>query len=256
VMFAGEGVADSENFQFHTDYFMVTIRRFLPRSETGSGRDSGLSADSYRGGRSWYTLTMLKVRLNLDKMPHANFPTRFGEFEIQGFENEINGEHAIALVKGEVAACDAPLVRIHSQCFTGDTLHSLRCDCGDQLEHALQAISRAKAGILIYQMQEGRGIGLINKLMAYQLQDQGIDTVEANIQLGFNADERDYEFCAEILKYLEADSIRLMSNNPDKIQSLESYGIRVVERIPLIVQSSPFCRNYMMTKKVKMGHLL
>jgi GTP cyclohydrolase II len=124
------------------------------------------------------------------------------------------------------------------------------------LEHALRAISSEEAGILIYQMQEGRGIGLINKLMAYQLQDQGIDTVEANLQLGFDADERDYQFCAEILKHLGVRSVRLMSNNPDKIQALEGFGIRVVERVPLIVQSSPVCRHYMMTKKVKMGHLL
>jgi 3,4-dihydroxy 2-butanone 4-phosphate synthase/GTP cyclohydrolase II len=199
---------------------------------------------------------MQRVKLNTNKLPKAKFPTRFGNFEIKGFENVINGEQAIALQKGEISSCDHPLVRIHSQCFTGDTLHSFRCDCGDQLEHALRAISEAEAGILIYQMQEGRGIGLINKLMAYQLQDQGIDTVEANLQLGFDADERDYEFCAEILKFLGVSSVRLMSNNPDKIRALESYGIAVEERVPLIVQTSPVCRDYMMTKKVKMGHLL
>jgi len=212
--------------------------------------------NSNRVQRSWYTLSMQRVRLNQEKLPHASFPTRFGNFEIKGFENVVDGEQAIALVKGEITSCKDPLVRIHSQCFTGDTLHSFRCDCGDQLEHALRAISENDGGILIYQMQEGRGIGLINKLMAYQLQDQGIDTVEANLKLGFDADERDYEFCAEILKHLEVFSIRLMSNNPDKICGLESFGIKVVERVPLIVQSSPVCRDYMMTKKVKMGHLL
>jgi 3,4-dihydroxy 2-butanone 4-phosphate synthase/GTP cyclohydrolase II len=199
---------------------------------------------------------MLTVAVNPEKVAQAKFPTRYGEFEIYGFESEIDGEQSVALVKGDPGSSEIPLVRIHSQCFTGDTLNSLRCDCGDQLENALRQISQVGCGILIYQMQEGRGIGLINKLRAYQLQDLGVDTVEANLQLGFDADERNYEFCAEILRFLRVKAVRLLSNNPDKIRGLEDAGIQVVERVPLIVQSSPFCRDYLRTKKEKMGHLL
>ncbi len=199
---------------------------------------------------------MLRVVLNPEKVPRVNFPTRFGNFEILGFENELDGEQAVALVKGDLDESGVPLVRIHSQCFTGDTLHSLRCDCGDQLEHALERIAREAPGILIYQMQEGRGIGLVNKLRAYALQDQGIDTVDANLRLGFEADERTYGFCAEILKFLRVLSVRLLSNNPDKIRGLETSGIRVIERVPLVVQSSSLCSGYLKTKKERMGHLL
>jgi len=199
---------------------------------------------------------MLRPVLDPERIPRANFPTRFGNFEILGFESELDGEQAVALLKGDLKESEAPLVRIHSQCFTGDTLHSLRCDCGDQLEHALERISREAPGVLIYQMQEGRGIGLVNKLRAYELQDQGIDTVDANLRLGFDADERNYEFCAEILKFLGILSVRLLSNNPDKIRGLESSGIRVVERVPLVVQSSSLCSGYLKTKKERMGHLL
>ncbi len=191
-----------------------------------------------------------------EKVPRVNFPTRFGNFEILGFENELDGEQAVALVKGDLDESGVPLVRIHSQCFTGDTLHSLRCDCGDQLEHALERIAREAPGILIYQMQEGRGIGLVNKLRAYALQDQGIDTVDANLRLGFEADERTYGFCAEILKFLRVLSVRLLSINPDKIRGLETSGIRVIERVPLVVQSSSLCSGYLKTKKERMGHLL
>lgn len=199
---------------------------------------------------------MEKVRLDPEQVVRAELPTRFGPFEIYGFRNEVDGEEAIALVRGEVPLSGQPLVRIHSQCFTGDTLHSLRCDCGDQLEQALERIGEADQGILIYQMQEGRGIGLLNKLRAYALQDQGVDTVDANIQLGFEADERNYWFCAEILRFLGAKEVRLMSNNPDKIKGLEDAHVRVVERVPLIVPSNPLFTGYLRTKKEKMGHLL
>ncbi len=199
---------------------------------------------------------MTKARLRLDKIPHARLPTRFGEFEVFGFENEVDGEQAVALTKGQVQKDLAPLVRIHSQCFTGDTLHSLKCDCGEQLERALAKIEASGSGILIYQMQEGRGIGLLNKLFAYQLQDRGVDTVEANLQLGFEADQRSYSFCAQILKHFDAARIRLMSNNPDKIQGLSGEGIEVVERVPLIVEASSLSYDYLKAKKEKLGHLL
>lgn len=194
--------------------------------------------------------------MNEAEVVKAKLPTRYGDFDLYGFENESDGEQAVALVMGDLSSSKAPLVRIHSQCFTGDTLHSLRCDCGDQLEQALSLISTSGPGILIYQMQEGRGIGLINKLKAYQLQDQGVDTVDANLQLGFEADLRSYRFCAEILKYLGVNAVRLLSNNPDKISGLEEAGVQVLERVPSLVDSSQFCRDYMQTKKEKMGHLL
>jgi len=199
---------------------------------------------------------MAKAKLRLDKVPHAQLPTRFGEFEIFGFENEVDGEEAAALIKGKIQKDQTALVRIHSQCFTGDTLHSLKCDCGEQLEQALAKIQAEGHGILIYQMQEGRGIGLLNKLYAYELQDRGVDTVEANLQLGFEADQRSYSFCAQILKYFGVTKVRLMSNNPDKIQGLSGEGIDVVERVPLIVEASSLSRNYLKTKKEKLGHLL
>ena len=176
--------------------------------------------------------------------------------EIFGFENEVDGEEAAALIKGKIQKDLTALVRIHSQCFTGDTLHSLKCDCGEQLEQALAKIEAEGTGILIYQMQEGRGIGLLNKLYAYELQDRGVDTVEANLQLGFEADQRSYSFCAQILKYFGVTKVRLMSNNPHKIQGLSGEGIEVVERIPLIVKASSLSRNYLKTKKEKLGHLL
>lgn len=199
---------------------------------------------------------MRRAWVDPTKVARASFPSRFGEFELYGFENEVDQEEAAVLVKGKPPLDRDPIVRIHSQCLTGDTFHSLRCDCGDQLEEALQRIAEADQGVLIYQAQEGRGIGLVNKIRAYELQDQGIDTVEANLQLGFEADERSYSFCAEILKYLGALRVRLMSNNPDKIRGLEAEGIWVVERVPLVVQHSPYCREYLRTKKEKLGHLL
>jgi len=199
---------------------------------------------------------MSRSGVNEEEVIKAKLPTRYGDFDLYGFENESDGEQAVALVMGDLSSSEAPLVRIHSQCFTGDTLHSLRCDCGDQLEQALSLISTSGPGILIYQMQEGRGIGLINKLRAYQLQDRGVDTVEANLQLGFEADLRSYRFCAEILKYLGVNAVRLLSNNPDKINGLEEAGVKVVERVPSLVDSSQFRQDYMQTKKEKMGHLL
>jgi GTP cyclohydrolase II len=186
----------------------------------------------------------------------AELPTRFGAFTIYGFRGKDPQEEAVALVRGKLNGRNAPLVRVHSQCLTGDVLTSLRCDCRAQLELSLKKISKASSGILLYLPQEGRGIGLMNKLRAYQLQDGGMDTVEANESLGFAADAREYEFPAKILKKLGARRIRLLSNNPDKVSQLESAGIRVVQRVPCEPRISKISRTYMQTKKRKMGHLL
>jgi len=186
----------------------------------------------------------------------ADLPTRYGSFTIYGFKGEGAEEEAVALVRGELNGKSAPLVRVHSQCLTGDVLTSLRCDCRAQLELSLRKIGRAASGILVYLPQEGRGIGLMNKLRAYQLQDGGMDTVEANESLGFAADARDYDFSAQILKKLGAKRIRLLSNNPEKVRQLESAGIQVVERVPCQPRVSKISRGYLKTKKRKMGHLL
>jgi GTP cyclohydrolase II len=186
----------------------------------------------------------------------AALPTKFGKFTIYGFEGRGPQEEAVALVRGNLKGPVAPLVRVHSQCLTGDVLTSLRCDCRAQLELSLKKISAAPSGILLYLPQEGRGIGLMNKLRAYELQDGGMDTVEANESLGFAADAREYDFPAKILKKLGATRIRLLSNNPDKIKQLESAGIRVVERVPCQPRLSKISQAYLQTKKRKMGHLL
>ena len=162
----------------------------------------------------------------------------------------------MVLVKGNLSGTIAPLVRIHSQCLTGDVFASTRCDCGDQLKVAMKAIRKEGRGAIIYHPEEGRGIGLLNKLLAYELQDQGIDTVEANAKLGFNADERDYSACGEILKDLGISNVRLLSNNPGKVKALERSGIQVLERISIEVQPSRSTKYYLKTKKDKLGHLL
>ena len=192
----------------------------------------------------------------LEQVAHAELPTRYGRFTIYGFKGHGPEEEAVALVRGKLNGKTAPLVRVHSQCLTGDVLASLRCDCRAQLELSLKKIGQASSGILLYLPQEGRGIGLMNKLRAYQLQDGGMDTVEANQTLGFAADARDYDFSAQILKQLGATKIRLLSNNPEKVRQLEEAGIRVVERVPCQPRISKTSRSYLQTKKRKMGHLL
>jgi GTP cyclohydrolase II len=187
---------------------------------------------------------------------HAALPTRYGRFTIYGFKGRSPQEEAVALVRGKVNGRTAPLVRVHSQCLTGDVLASLRCDCRAQLELSLRKIGRASSGILLYLPQEGRGIGLMNKLRAYELQDGGMDTVEANETLGFAADVRDYEFSAQILRKLGAKKIRLLSNNPEKVRQLGNFGVHVVERVPCQPRVSKISRAYLKTKKRKMGHLL
>jgi GTP cyclohydrolase II len=186
----------------------------------------------------------------------AQLPTRYGRFRIYGFEGRGPNEEAVVLVRGKLGGGSAPLVRVHSQCLTGDVLTSQRCDCRAQLELSMKKIGRAPSGILLYLPQEGRGIGLMNKLRAYELQDGGMDTVEANVSLGFAADAREYDFPAKILKKLGANKIRLLSNNPDKVQQLESFGVRVVERVPCQPRTSKITRTYLQTKKSKMGHLI
>jgi GTP cyclohydrolase II len=197
----------------------------------------------------------------VEDVAHAELPTRYGRFTIHGFRGAGPLDEAVALVRGNIrgpfkSKKSAPLVRVHSQCLTGDVLTSQRCDCRAQLELSLQKISQAPGGILLYLPQEGRGIGLMNKLRAYELQDQGMDTVEANESLGFAADARDYDFPAQILKKLGAKQIRLLSNNPEKVRQLEVAGINVAERVPCQPRISKISRAYLKTKKKKMGHLL
>jgi GTP cyclohydrolase II len=206
--------------------------------------------------KSTFSTRKHRNRGSLRVAAQAALPTKFGKFSIYGFEGRGPQEEAVALVRGNLKGRVAPLVRVHSQCLTGDVLTSLRCDCRAQLELSLKKISEAPSGILLYLPQEGRGIGLMNKLRAYQLQDGGMDTVEANESLGFAADAREYDFPAKILKKLGATRIRLLSNNPDKIRQLESAGIRVVERVPCQPRLSKISRAYLQTKKRKMGHLL
>ena len=194
--------------------------------------------------------------VKFDKVPRAKLPTRLGEFTIFGFRDLNSGEEAVALVAGNPDPGKPALVRIHSQCLTGDVFSSKRCDCGDQIETAMTLIAKAEAGVLVYQQKEGRGIGLINKIHAYELQDQGLDTVAANIELGFDADLRDYRMPAEILKYIGATRIHLLSNNPEKVQGLEQEGIIVEKRIPLEIPPNSQTRRYLKAKKEKLGHIL
>ena len=196
-----------------------------------------------------------KPKAGIRIVARAKLPTRFGPFEILGIEGNGPNESAAALVHGSLRG-NAPLVRIHSQCLTGDVLASQRCDCRAQLELSLKKIAASPAGILLYLPQEGRGIGLMNKLRAYELQDRGMDTVEANEELGFAADSRDYSFSAAALRLLGVSRVRLLSNNPDKVQQLENAGIRVVERVPCRPRISRSSHVYMETKRTKMGHLL
>ena len=201
---------------------------------------------------------IVSATFQLNKIAEANFPTRFGEFRIFGFEGvrEDETEEALGLKLGDPSPELGPLlVRIHSQCLTGDVFHSLRCDCRSQLELALDQIVAEGRGLLIYEHQEGRGIGLLNKLRAYELQDGGLDTVEANEKLGFKADLRDYALPGAILRYFGVKEVRLLSNNPDKVAALESAGIRVVERAPLVVPPLETTAEYLKTKRDKLGHL-
>ena len=199
----------------------------------------------------------MDAKFILNKVAEADFPSRFGHFRIFGFEGvrPTETEEAVVLKFGDLSpTLGAPLIRIHSQCLTGDVFHSLRCDCRSQLEMALDQIVGEGRGLLIYEHQEGRGIGLLNKLRAYELQDGGLDTVEANVKLGFDADHRDYALPAAILRYFHVPAVRLLSNNPDKVAALENGGIQV-ERAPIIAPAMNTTADYMRTKREKMGHI-
>jgi GTP cyclohydrolase II len=227
-----------------------------------------MSTETYNGIMPFASVT---------KVADADFPTRWGHFRILGFEGIVENpaacndnipapavrtESAVALVMGDIHAPAAnekpapPIVRIHSQCLTGDVFHSLRCDCRQQLELALATIADAGTGILLYEQQEGRGIGLMAKLRAYELQDKGLDTIEANLELGYEADCRHFELPAAILKQMGVKSVRLITNNPEKVEALEQAGIQVVERISAIVPTEPTNERYLATKREKMGHLV
>ncbi|PJG86314.1 GTP cyclohydrolase II [Conservatibacter flavescens] len=196
---------------------------------------------------------MPKIQL----VTQANLPTKFGLFRIVGFQFPDSKKEHVALIYGDISNSDEPvLARIHSECLTGDALHSLKCDCGFQLETALRQISQAGRGVLIYHREEGRGIGLINKIRAYALQDQGMDTIEANLALGFAADERNFSVCADMFDLLGVKKVRLLTNNPNKIDTMKKAGINVVERVPLNVGENRYNTEYLDTKAKKMGHFI
>jgi 3,4-dihydroxy 2-butanone 4-phosphate synthase/GTP cyclohydrolase II len=192
----------------------------------------------------------------VQKVTEAKLPTKYGEFIAVAYRSTVDTEEHVALVKGDISGPEPVLVRVHSECLTGDVFGSLRCDCGDQIAMALQSVANEGRGVFLYMRQEGRGIGFHNKLRAYALQDQGMDTVEANEALGFAPDLRDYGVGAQILADLGLHNIRLLTNNPKKVVGLESYGLRIVETVPLVVPPNPYNFNYLRTKRKKMGHNL
>ena len=214
-----------------------------------------------RHGLKFITVAQLiAYRLQTERLVRriadAKLPTAFGEFRVVAYENDVDDREHIALVKGDLGDGEAVLVRVHSECVTGDVFHSQRCDCGEQLEAALRRIHEEGRGVLVYLQQEGRGIGLVNKIRAYELQDKGLDTVEANLRLGFQPDLRDYGIGVQILLDLGVRSMRILTNNPKKIVGLQGFGLRVVEQLPLTVPPNPYNRDYLAAKRDKLGHLI
>ena len=219
-----------------------TVTNFHPTSDSLSGNNESC---------------LPKIReISVEKVSVANLPTQFGEFKIAGYRSLNSTEEFVVLFKGEMRADLPTLVRIHSQCLTGDVFGSIKCDCGPQLHRAMELIEKEGRGAIVYQQQEGRGIGIINKIRAYALQDEGADTVEANEKLGFAIDARQYQQCAEILFDLGLCKVRVMSNNPDKLHALQEAGLQIVERVPIEVEAQESAAHYLKTKKEKMGHLL
>lgn len=199
---------------------------------------------------------MTKAYTNILQGERVQLPTKFGHFELVPFQEKSNGLEHMALIKGNFTAKDTVLTRIHSSCATGDLFGSLKCDCGEQLNEAMKIIENNGSGVIVYLQQEGRGIGLMNKMKAYKLQELGMDTIEANKELGFAEDERDYKIGAEILSALGVSKLNLLTNNPDKIIGLEQNGIEIIKRVPIIIKSNPFNKYYLDTKKNHMGHQL
>jgi len=194
--------------------------------------------------------------VSFDFVAASRLPTRFGEFSIHAFQDSETGKEHVALSMGDIGDGEPVLARVHSECLTGDGFGSLRCDCGPQLEAAMRRIAEVGRGVILYLRQEGRGIGLVNKIRAYALQDAGADTVEANEQLGFDADLREYAMCEDMLRHLGVGQVRLLTNNPRKVEALQAHGILVVERVPLVTGLNPHNEGYMQTKTDKMGHML
>ena len=192
----------------------------------------------------------------VERVADTKLPTKYGDFRVYGYQNLLNGEHHVALVAGDIGDGADVLCRVHSECLTGDVFGSKRCDCGEQLAAAMEAIEQEGRGVLLYMRQEGRGIGLLNKLRAYELQEQGMDTLDANLALGFQGDEREYYIGAQILKDLGVKTLRLLTNNPDKVYQLKDFGMEITERVPIQIAATPFDLYYLKTKQQRMGHLV